>query len=59
MDRNEKVPEPFAHLFGWKEYPKTKCTYCGQETTVMNPGNGCHTCSMGVMVEVLEIKPLN
>lgn len=28
---------------------KTQCNYCGQVATNQPPGNGCHTCLLGVM----------
>lgn len=37
-------------------YPETVCTHCGQRSNVQPPGNGCHTCGRGSMVEVKKEK---
>ncbi len=43
------------HLVNLYYYVLTKCTYCGIESRVHPPGDGCHNCSRGSMQPVDEV----
>ena len=36
----------------WVPYGKMRCGECGSESTIMQVGNGCHSCLQGIMEEV-------